>query len=229
MLGKCVTAVSGCPLPRARWFSTVPGGIRATGSGPHAKYFTDFRGTPARPLLRTTGLSAQPVPRVADGQGVAGLYEQLLSCLSLPSDRQADVASSVLAAMLARIGAEPDAVQRSAAQRRHVFERCREYLAANYTTIRCPGEAARACHVDPEYYCRLFREHTGQTPSQFMARLRMHHAAKLLLRSDDTVKSISRTVGFDDPYHFYRVFKQIHGVAPRHFRCGGAPSGQRKS
>ena len=204
------------------------GGIRATGNGPHAKYFADFRGTPARRLLRMTGLSAQPVRRLADGQGVASLYEQLLSCVSLPSDRQANVASSLLAALLARIGAEPDAVQRSAAQRRNVFERCREYLAANYTTIRSPGEAARACHVGPEYFCRLFREHTGQTPSQFMARLRMHHAAKLLLRSDDTVKSIGRTVGFDDPYHFSRVFKQIHGVAPRHFRFGGAPSGQRK-
>jgi AraC-like DNA-binding protein len=202
------------------------GGIRATGSGPHAKYFADFRGTPARRLLRMTGLAAQPVRRLADGQGVAGLYEQLLCCVSLPSGRQAGVASSVLEALLARITAEPDAVQRPAAQRRHVFERCREYLEANYATVRGPGEAARACHVGPEYFSRLFREHTGQTPSQFMARLRMHHAAKLLLRSDDTIKSVGRAVGFDDPYHFSRVFKQIHGVAPGRFRRGDAPSGK---
>ena len=153
------------------------GGIRATGSVPHAKYFADFRGTPARRLLRMTGLSARPVRRLADGQGVAGLYEQLLSCASLPSGRQAEVASSVLAALLALIGAEPDAVQRPAARRRHVFERCREYLEANYAAIRGPGEAARACRVGPEYLSRLFREHTGQTPSQFSARLRMPHAA----------------------------------------------------
>jgi AraC family transcriptional regulator of arabinose operon len=54
----------------------------------------------------------------------------------------------------------------------------------------------------------------------------MHHAAKLLLRSDDTIKSVGRAVGFDNPYHFSRVFKQIHGMAPGRFRRGDAPSGK---
>jgi AraC-like DNA-binding protein len=34
-------------------------------------------------------------------------------------------------------------------------------------------------------------------------------------------------VGFDDPYHFSRVFKQIHGVAPRDFKRGGGPSSRK--
>ena len=60
---------------------------------------------------------------------------------------------------------------RPAAQRRLVFERCRDYLAAHYTSVRGPGAVARACRVGPEYLSRLFREHTAQTPSQFRGRL----------------------------------------------------------
>jgi len=196
------------------------GGIRATGSGPHGKYFADFRGTSARQGLRDAGLWTTRVRQLADGRGVIALYEQLLSCTALPARGQAAVTTAILEALLTRLGAEPDAAPRSTTQRRHVFDRCRDYLTANYASVRNLGEAARGCHVGPEYFPRLFRKHTGQTATQFLARLRMHHAAKLLLRSDDTIKAVGQTVGFDDPYHFSRVFKQIHGVAPRAFKRG---------
>jgi methylphosphotriester-DNA--protein-cysteine methyltransferase len=41
-------------------------------------------------------------------------------------------------------------------------------------------------------------------------------------------RAMLRAVGFDDPYHFSRVFKQIHGVAPRDFKRGGGPSSRKR-
>lgn len=205
-----------------------PGGVRATGTGPHGKYFADFRGTAAARKLRGSGLSAKRVRHLANPGCAAELYEQLLSCSSLPHQQQSKVAAAILEALLVRIGAEPETPTGLTARRRGAFNRCREYLVANYAILRGPGAAARACRVGPEYFSRLFRKHAGQTPSQFLSRLRMQHAARLLQQSEVSVKAAGRAVGFEDPYHFSRVFKQIHGVAPRHFRCGGAPSGQRK-
>jgi len=206
------------------------GGIRATGRGPHGKYFADFRGTAARRELQAAGLSARRVRHLADGRPASDLYEQLLSCTTLPPRAQTKVITALLPALLVRLGAQPETAPRPAAQRRLVFERCRDYLAAHYTSVRGPGAAARACRVGPEYLSRLFREHTGQTPSQFLARLRMHHAARLLQHSNLTVKAVGRAVGFDDPYHFSRVFKQIHGMAPSNFaglRVRSSPTRQR--
>lgn len=200
------------------------GGIRAAGRGPHGKYFADFRGPAARRAWQAAGLSARPVRHLADGRPAADLYEQLLSCAVLPAPAQAKVIAAVLHALLVRLGAQPETSPRPAARRRLVFERCRDYLAAHYASVRGPGAAARACRVGPEYFSRLFREHTGQTPSQFLARLRMHHAARLLQHSDLAVQAAGRAVGFEDPYHFSRVFKRIHGVAPRDFRRDGRPS-----
>ena len=199
------------------------GGIRATGRGPHGKYFADFRGTAARSELRAAGLSARRVRHLADCRPVADLYEQLLSCAALPPQAQAKVTTAILHALLVRLTAEPDTPPRPAAQRRLVFERCRDYLTTHYASVHGPGAAARACLVGPEYFSRLFREHAGRTPSQFLARLRMHHAARLLQQQSDlTIKAAGLAVGFEDPYHFSRVFKQIHGVAPRDFKRGGA-------
>jgi AraC-like DNA-binding protein len=204
------------------------GGIRAAGCGPHGKYFADFRGTRAGHEMRAAGLSNRPVRHLDDGRTVADLYEQLLSCAALPAPAQAKVTTVLLRALLVRIGTQPDASPRPTAQRRLVFERCRDYLAAHYASAGGPGAAARACRVGPEYFARLFREHAGQTPSQFLARLRMHHAARLLQQSDLTVKAVGCAVGFEDPYHFSRVFKQIHGVAPRDFKRDGGPSTRRQ-
>jgi AraC-like DNA-binding protein len=155
-------------------------------------------------------------------RAVADLYEQLLSCAALPPQAQAKVTAVLLRALLIRLAAQPDAAPRPTAQRRLVFERCRDYLAAHYASVRGPGAAARACRVGPEYFSRLFREHAGQTPSQFLSRLRMHHAARLLQRSNLTVKAAGQSVGFEDPYHFSRVFKQLYGVPPREFQRGAA-------
>lgn len=204
------------------------GGIRAAGRGPHGKYFADFGGTAAQRELQSSGLATRRVRHLADWRPVADLYEQLLSCVALPSAAQTKVTTAVLRALLVRLGAQPDTTPRPAAQRGLVFERCRDFLAAHYASVPGPGAAARACRVGPEYFSRLFREHTGQTPSQFLARLRMHHAARLLQQSDLTVKAAGQAVGFDDPYHFSRVFKQIHGVAPREFKRGSRPSARRR-
>lgn len=199
-----------------------PGGVRAVGDGPHGKYFADFRGTAAAGKLRGAGLHEKRVRHLANAGSGVELYEQLLSCGSLPPRQQGQVANAILEALLVRLGAEPEHQQGLTARRRGVFDRCRDYLAANYTTLRGPGAAARACRVGPEYFSRLFREHAGQTPSQFLARLRMQHAARLLQNSDLSVKAAGQAVGFEDPYHFSRVFKRIHGVAPRDFQRGDA-------
>jgi len=199
-----------------------PGGVRATGNGPHGKYFADFRGTAAAKKLQGAGLYQKRVRHPANPGSIAELYEQLLSCAKLSPRQQGKVTAALLEALLVRIGAEPETQPCLTARRLGVFDRCREYLVAHYATLRGPGDAARACRVGPEYFSRLFREHAGQTPSQFLARLRMQHAARLLQHPDLSVKAAGRAVGFEDPYHFSRVFKQIHGVPPRDFKRGGA-------
>jgi AraC-like DNA-binding protein len=87
----------------------------------------------------------------------------------------------------------------------------------HYPRVRGIAEAARACHVSPEYFSRLFRHYAGQTATQYLARLRVNHAAKLLQRSDLTVKAAGEAVGYEDPYHFSRVFKRVHGRSPKSF------------
>jgi AraC family transcriptional regulator, arabinose operon regulatory protein len=66
---------------------------------------------------------------------------------------------------------------------------------------------------------RLFRDQTGESPMHYVHRLRMARAASLLTISTMSVGEIARAVGFPDPYHFSRRFKQSTGYAPAHYRA----------
>jgi transcriptional regulator GlxA family with amidase domain len=48
----------------------------------------------------------------------------------------------------------------------------------------------------------------------WLRRLRVAEARRLLADLDLPVKEVGRRVGFEDPYHFSRVFRAIDGLSP---------------
>ncbi len=61
---------------------------------------------------------------------------------------------------------------------------------------------------------RRFREATGRSPARYFAEMKMHTAQARLLTTTDSVKQIALELGFADPYHFSRRFKQLAGLSP---------------
>jgi len=64
----------------------------------------------------------------------------------------------------------------------------------------------------------MFRLALGVTPLQYLTRLRLGRAAELLRENRLTVRAVARKVGYDDPYHFSRAFRQQFGHSPRDHR-----------
>ncbi|MCB1102857.1 MAG: helix-turn-helix transcriptional regulator [Kiritimatiellae bacterium] len=100
---------------------------------------------------------------------------------------------------------------------RETFARCRAFISQNYMELGSTAEIARRCHLDRAYLARLFKSFGGgERPLQLLTRLKTQHAAGLILRHGFSVKGAGEAVEFNDPYHFSRVFKRIHGIAPGH-------------
>lgn len=88
-------------------------------------------------------------------------------------------------------------------------------------------ELAEELHLAPGYLVRLFKAATGLPPMAYLARLRAEHAANLLLRSDESIACIGRTVGWPDQNYFARRFRAHYGLSATTYRARFAATGSR--
>ncbi len=66
---------------------------------------------------------------------------------------------------------------------------------------------------------RRFHTETGQSPIEWLTRVRVRHAQELLEVTDQGVEAISRRVGFASPNTFRTQFRRLAGVSPRTYRA----------
>lgn len=92
------------------------------------------------------------------------------------------------------------------------------YFKEHFSSLSGIGEAADFCSVSQEHLTRLFKKETGQTPLQYLTRLRMENALFLLLNTSDSVASIARACGFENGNYFARVFRRYLNCSPEDYR-----------
>jgi len=69
---------------------------------------------------------------------------------------------------------------------------------------------------------KKFKRLAGITPAQYRSRLLISAACHLLEETQDTCRSISQHLGFENEFYFSRRFKQLVGVCPTTYRLNAA-------
>lgn len=100
-----------------------------------------------------------------------------------------------------------------------ICELMMQYIRQNYQAELSLGELAQKIGYTAEYIGKLFKKHTGETPSKFLTKLRMNEAKYLLIHQPELeIKRIGELVGYRDSFYFSRIFKSHNGVYPSEFR-----------
>lgn len=69
------------------------------------------------------------------------------------------------------------------------------------------------------HFHRIFYSHVGETPVQFLGRLRLEKACRLLVANlDRSVTEVAFEVGYTDVAAFARAFRRAHGMSPSEYR-----------
>lgn len=97
-------------------------------------------------------------------------------------------------------------------------ERAESYMKANYINPIRVEEIAAMLGVDRRYLCALFKKKTGQSPKQYLMRIRMERARELLSGDGLTVAETAHSVGYEDVFTFSKMFKKYFGYPPRAVR-----------
>lgn len=69
------------------------------------------------------------------------------------------------------------------------------------------------------YLCKVFKEATGMTMSEYIHVLRINEACSLLVNTDANMVDIALQVGFSDYKSYMRAFKKVTGKRPKDYRA----------
>lgn len=93
-----------------------------------------------------------------------------------------------------------------------------KYIQNNLAQKLSLSELAYYAGLSYAQFFRLFKESTGQIPSNHILMLRIQKAKQLLAESDMPIREISTVCGFDNEFYFSNVFKKQTALAPSVFR-----------
>ncbi|MBN8525192.1 MAG: AraC family transcriptional regulator [Planctomycetes bacterium] len=125
----------------------------------------------------------------------------------------------VLGCLRAALGGEAGRpVARPSPALQSLTRRALELMTADLTAAWTLDSLASCLEVSPSLLSRAFRTVVGRSPMAHYGRLRMEHAAMLLLRSDLPVAEIAARVGVFDANYFARRFRSEMGLQPTAYR-----------
>lgn len=108
-------------------------------------------------------------------------------------------------------------VQESAAEA-PVVTRARAYIAEHYAEPLKLGQVARAVNLSAYYFCKVFKQSTGLTLTDYLARQRIEIVKQTLLNPHVRISEAAYAAGFQSLSQFNRMFRRITGEAPRTYR-----------
>ena len=80
------------------------------------------------------------------------------------------------------------------------------------------SKLAKLANLSPSRFHTVFKKITGTGPMEYHKKLRLNAAFRLLLTTDEKLKSISEKTGFCNEFHLSRDFKGNYGKSPREYR-----------
>jgi two-component system, response regulator YesN len=99
-----------------------------------------------------------------------------------------------------------------------IFDKIQKHVSDHLDQSLKLLEISEKYHYNASYLGRLIKDKTGLNFNDYVLKLRIIKAQSLLTTTHHLIHKISSDVGFKDPEHFTKKFKQITGQTPSDYR-----------
>lgn len=100
-----------------------------------------------------------------------------------------------------------------------ITSRLKYLIEKNFTNTNF--SLANACinlGYNQDYLRRLLKTEFGFTPTEYLNKLRLNYAEKLICNTNFSIKNIALQCGYPDQYYFSRIFTKYFGLSPLNYR-----------
>jgi len=103
--------------------------------------------------------------------------------------------------------------------KKYIVEQIINYFEDHYSEKISLDQIAANMYLSTFYISKIFKSETGTTPIRYLIDIRLEKAKELLENGwDGSIQEVAREVGYDDAYHFSKLFKKHFGVSPSHVK-----------
>jgi AraC family transcriptional regulator, L-rhamnose operon transcriptional activator RhaR len=93
-----------------------------------------------------------------------------------------------------------------------------DYMTENFNHKISLEKLAMQAFLSPSHFYRIFKDYTGMNVTEFIQKIRIEEACKLLKGSNRKITDIANIVGYKDYKYFYNLFKRMTGKNPSEYR-----------
>ena len=99
-----------------------------------------------------------------------------------------------------------------------ILEKAKEFIRQHYGENLSVADISESVNISQSLLFKLFRTEEKATPMEYLRRVRIEQAKKLLFESQLKICDISTACGFSDTAYFCKVFKDQTGSSPASYR-----------
>ena len=99
----------------------------------------------------------------------------------------------------------------------------RQYLHEQYAQKLTLDMLSARYNISKYHLQRSFRQYFGQSPGEYLTRLRLTRAKELLRATDLPVSEVAYRVGMENTSYFISVFRAREGATPQQYRPRWSP------
>ena len=103
-------------------------------------------------------------------------------------------------------------------QRDDIIRKACAYIADHYMDNISLNDVADHIFLNPVYFSRFFKQHTGKNFIDYLTELRIKEAIDRLAQGKYKIYEIGEQVGYSSTKYFTRVFKNITGYSPKEYQ-----------
>ncbi len=198
----------------------MPHAYGASELQPWTIHWVHALGDLANEYLAEAGLTQKtPVMRVGEDLQVSRLFNEIMACLERGFGFVEMLrASQSLAHLLALLVGRRYEQNQEAATGVEKVAQAIVFMSEHLDQTLKVGALAAFCNLSAAHFTVVFKQETGCSPRDYLNLLRIHRACEWLQGTSLPMKEIAARLGYQDPFHFSRRFKEFQGVSPTEYR-----------
>ncbi len=99
-----------------------------------------------------------------------------------------------------------------------IVTKAKDFIRKHHAEALSLPQVARFANTSRFYFCRLFKQATRLTFTEFLSRVRIENCKSLLIKPHPRMSQVAFEVGFQSLTHFNRMFRRILGQSPTEYR-----------